>query len=449
MILKNMLIITFHYPPSAAVGGLRIYRLAKDLVEYGYNINILTVKKRYIKENDFERFKEEKRLEIHKTGTLPKISLIVLNAIKKLGIIKDEKTESELSLKSSSKYILPEAKESSTKRCKRIINSFLLLPDENRNWVLPTIIRAIKIIKKNNINIVFTSCPPYSSHLIGLVLKHFINFKWIVDYRDPWVEPFNKLLYPTCRFSLQIEKLLEKMVIDKANLVTTTTENLNSKFIKIYDTEPKIKFYYLPNGFDRENYKEKKSLFDKFTISYAGTLYFGRSPEPVFMALKQLKKEGKIKEKEVILILVGNCKYIDGIKTKDLARKYNITNEVEIRNAISYREAIEITQKSHLGLVLAPKQAYQIPAKIYDMMGSKTKVLAIADNGATKKLVEDYRLGKCFHWTDVEGIKNFISEEIKNKESKIGGWHKINNTFNQKIISRNFDLRIEKLLHNY
>ena len=81
--------------------------------------------------------------------------------------------------------------------------------------------------------------------------------------------------------------------------------------------------------------------------------------------------------------------------------------EVEIRNLVGYQEALHIIKKSHLGLVLAPKQPYQIPAKIYDMIGSDTKVLAIADDGATKEYDRVIRVGRMFSLDRYRGYQKF------------------------------------------
>ena len=77
--------------------------------------------------------------------------------------------------------------ENANKKLNKIINSFLLLPDENRNWIIPALYKAVKLIKEKKINIVLTTCPPYSVHIIGLILKYIFDIKWIADYRDAWI----------------------------------------------------------------------------------------------------------------------------------------------------------------------------------------------------------------------------------------------------------------------
>ena len=430
---------------------MRIYGFSKNLTKYGWKVYVLTIKERHNKTNDSERYSKDERIEIIKTNILPKLTIETLNAIKKfkkcfkkqyykINSENQKVNQSNVSKRDTNR------REKSKEKLIRIIDSFLLLPDENRNWIIPALFRALKIISRNGINTILTTCPPYSTHIIGLVLKLLFNVKWIVDYRDPWINPFNKYLYPTSRVSILLEKYLEKIIIKKADYVTTTTENLNNKFIEIYDKSFRNKFLHLSNGFDGEFFKnQKKKELSRFTITYTGTLYFGRTPEPIFRAICELKNENLISNGDIKLKLIGNTQYIGDAKTIDLVEKYKLKKEVEINEPVGYREAVKTIRNSNLGLVLAPKQPYQIPAKIYDMIGTETKVLAIADNGATKKLVEDLGIGECFHWSNIEGIKKFIYKEIRNVEKKNIEWKKIRFIYDQKEIARYLNLKISEL----
>ena len=334
--------------------------------------------------------------------------------------------------------------ESVIHKIKRILDSFLLLPDEKRNWIIPAVLRAASVIQKNNIEVIFTTAPPFSSHLIGLLLKNMFNVKWIVDFRDPWIKPFNKILYPTCKASVAIESLLENAVIRYSDLVVTTTPLLNKEYKKIFKNEKQDKFLFLTNGYDTDLYNHINVKREKtFTISYTGTLYYGRSPEPVLKALKLIKNENK--KRKLKLRLIGNCEFTNGVKTIDLIKKYGLENEVTIEKPVNYKKSIEILKKSHLGLVLAPNQKYQIPAKIYDSIGAKTKVLAITGEGATKDLVNEYSIGKCFDSEDVIGIKTFIINEMEKQTSTNTREYDFG-LFEQKNISENLSDKIQKIL---
>lgn len=45
--LKKLLIISYHFPPDAEVGGIRVAKFARYLPEFGYEPYVSTVKDRY------------------------------------------------------------------------------------------------------------------------------------------------------------------------------------------------------------------------------------------------------------------------------------------------------------------------------------------------------------------------------------------------------------------
>ena len=70
------------------------------------------------------------------------------------------------------------------------------------------------------------------------------------------------------------------------------------------------------------------------------------------------------------------------------------------------------------------------------MIGSETKILAIADDGATKSLVESLNIGECFHWKDIVGIKNFIYKEFRNKNKTNKEWNNIKSMLIEEITKK-------------
>ena len=205
-------------------------------------------------------------------------------------------------------------------------------------------------IKHEKIDYIFTTCPPYSVHLIGLLLKMITGVKWIADFRDPWMTTGSKRTYPTCLLSLKIERWLEKMVIQKSDMVTFNVERLKEEYKKKYNSQPSAKFVYIPNGFDPALFSRYKSLekYDKFTLTYTGSLYVGRTPEPIFKAVKMLVEDGRIDIQKVRIKLIGSCKNIDGAPTSRLIDYYSLEKVVETLDTVPYSDALEIVKRAIL-----------------------------------------------------------------------------------------------------
>jgi len=64
----------------------------------------------------------------------------------------------------------------------------LLVPDENVTWNLTAIPAAIRIVRREGIDVVITTSPPGSNHLIGAAVKRATGARWVADLRDPLVD---------------------------------------------------------------------------------------------------------------------------------------------------------------------------------------------------------------------------------------------------------------------
>lgn len=407
--MKKILLIAYHFPPSTEVGGVRLANFSAQLPRLGWSVRVLTIKDKYLAQIDHERLKHLGELEIDKAGRLPTLSdaylwlkRVVRPALSRQ-VIRECAPSAHANLKES-------VGESMGAKLRRYALSFLSLPDSQRNWVWPAVLKAVSIIKRNRIDVILTSCPPYSAHLVGLVAKCLTNVQWVADFRDPWMATPAKSLYATCAASLAVEKRLERKIVQSADLVVSNTDKLTSYFMATYREARLGKAVTITNGYDGEvaaRFKDhvKESLF---TITYAGTLYFGRTPEPIFQAVQDLIKVGLIPRHSIRIKLVGQCGIIEGVPTEKVADRYGLREILELRGPVSQLDALRLIKQSHIALLLAPNQPFQIPAKLFEYMGMQTVVLAIAEAGATQDLVERTRVGRVFRPSDVAGVRDFI-----------------------------------------
>jgi glycosyltransferase involved in cell wall biosynthesis len=411
--LRKILLISYHFPPSMEVGALRVSRFAKYLPSSGWEPVVLTIDEKYLASRDAARLEALGKLKVIRTSKLP----TPLDGYENLRRVCSAFV-ALLNGKPRTNGRLPTRTEETTReslvaRIKRYLLSLILvMPDTENGWILPAAFRALREIRRERIDCILTSCPPYSVHLVGLLIKCISNVKWVADFRDPWMATRSKKLFPTCRLSMRIESWLEKKVIEKADLALFNVQSLRDLYRKIYVDEPAEKFQYIPNSIETEMFHQIRELekFLKFTLTYIGSLYLGRTPEPVFKALKILADAKKIDLNTVSVRLIGNCRLIDDRSTADLIDQYGLHNVVETIDPLPYNAVLPIVAKSHVALLFAPEQPLQIPAKLYDYLGCGTRILAITGEGATSDFIHATGCGRAFASTDIDGIKEYLFE---------------------------------------
>jgi glycosyltransferase involved in cell wall biosynthesis len=418
--MKKILFISYHFPPDNAVGALRIVRFSRYLPSFGWEPLVLTLKDRY-RDRLGAGMKDVEHVTVVQTITLPRMKDIYLrirdigsglfrgkNRIqpKEAHIFFQQKTDEQKN-------------ETFFQKVKRYgISLFIFLPDQSKNWVIPALLRAVYEIKRKKIECAFTSGPPHSVHLIGLLAKKMTGTAWVADFRDPWIDSLHDRPASTrSALSDRIERWMEKQVIRNADKVLTTTKALREVFLKKYPMVSRDKFIYVPNGIDRDKIplEPPSEKYPKYTITYAGTLYEGRSPVPVFEAIRNLIAQGRIGPDEICLKLVGNCDLIDGRATADVVEEYGLQNVVEVSGHVPYDKAIQVMRNSHLLLLIVPSNHdLCIPAKVYDYFGVEAKILAVTEYGATFDLINETGAGRCFSPGDIDGISECLYEFMKN-----------------------------------
>jgi glycosyltransferase involved in cell wall biosynthesis len=407
----RILIVSLHFPPSMAVGGVRPANFAKWLARSGWDVRVLTLLRESAELSDPGRSEGLDGIAVSRVRRLP--TLLGLYEKFKRARRRQAPAESQTSASGSVRGRTGDG-DSRWARWKRYVLSFLLLPDYDRGWIVPAALSAVRLIRQQKSTWLFTTCPPYSTHLVGLLAATVTGVRWVADYRDPWMTTGSKRLYPTSRLSLWVERRLERAVIRRANLVVFNVERLRNAYRDAYETLNPAKFVFIPNAVvgAGAGLRVPQPKYDRFTLIYTGTLYAGRSPEPIFRAAAELVAESPSLETRLRILLVGECSNVDGEPVEDVAERCGLNGVVEVVGPVSHADATVMVARSHLAILLAPGLRYQIPAKFYDYLGTGVRILAVAEEGATSDVVRTTGSGTAFAPDDVRGMKEFIRDAL-------------------------------------
>ncbi|MHB8121123.1 MAG: glycosyltransferase [Desulfuromonadaceae bacterium] len=415
--MKKVLLIAYYFPPDFAVGGQRIAKFARNLPTFGWEPTVLTIADRYRDQLDKERVNDLGSIPVLKSIRLPKVT-DVLQSIRKvvLAVVKNKKSQNGTDAGgTAAENSGTVTSETLLQKLKRYYLSFSYFPDNERSWIIPATLRALAAIGRHRFDCIMTSSPPHSSHLIGLILKKLLGVNWVADFRDPWMD-LQQYRPQRIRseWSDRIEGWLEGEVVRNADKVLTTTNEHRTALMCRFPAEPGDKFVYVSNGIEMEKFLTGTfpDRYETFTISYAGTIYLKRSPEPLFKAIQKLVSSGRIELSAIRFKIFGNCELIEGKTVAELARDYGIDSIVEVSPPVPLSEAIDVMKSSHLLLLLVTSiQDINVPAKIYDYFGSRTRILAITGPGATSELIRNTESGAAFMPDDTDGIAEYLYEQ--------------------------------------
>jgi glycosyltransferase involved in cell wall biosynthesis len=158
---------------------------------------------------------------------------------------------------------------------------------------------------------------------------------------------------------------------------------------------PSSKFITIPNGYDDaewtaaplESTESVPVCNNKFVITYAGNLYHGRSPYPLFRALHSLIETGQIARDQIRIELLGACDVAEGTRVSDVAATLGLCDCLNTPGLLSRNEAVQRMKESNLLLLLVDEQSYSIPAKTYEYLRAGRPILALTAGGAVVDLL--------------------------------------------------------------
>lgn len=259
--------------------------------------------------------------------------------------------------------------------------SWMALPDRWASWTLSAIPAGLDLIKKHKPDVIWSTYPIATAHLIGWVLHSITKISWIADFRDPMTEGN----YPANPLVRRIYRWIEKKTVKSASAVTFTTRGLLNAYAKRYPEIPAERWKLIPNGYDEEDFITaerglNRKAFEQrpTTLLHSGFLYLNeRDPSAFFAALGELRRTGKISPSDlkVVLRASGNEKEYRA-RIQDEGLDGIVLFEPLIARSEALREMLTVD-----GLLILQGSScnHQIPAKLYECLRAQRPIFAMTD----------------------------------------------------------------------
>jgi len=271
-------------------------------------------------------------------------------------------------------------------------------------------------------DIIFSTAPPYTPHLIAMKLHQRHGIPWVADFRDPWVE---STLYNTVKrlkIVKTINRHLERKVISRASALVFTGRGLKDHYIEDTGIDFSDKANIITNGYDPADLPENMSRpVDKFYITYFGSLYFRRFDAGIFEILSRLIKNKKSIADKLCLRFIGSV----DVEVKHFLTKAIPGENLMFYDYIPYKEALKQLATPQLLLLMIDKVPFNdniTLGKVFDYLPTGNPVLGIGPpQGDTAQIVRETNSGKIFDYDDDTSIENFLLEKFQDwKENNLG-----------------------------
>jgi hypothetical protein len=414
--MKRVLIIAYYFPPIAASGAIRPLGFCRYLTEYGWLPWVLSTDAgsvypdQGIDESLCDGLPGQVRIERlphpYPLRTLLRARDQVRELMRAFGPTRPRDGRNHDQRGASQANTLKDL----------VLDWAFSFPDAQYSWRRPAFRWGSQLPQTERPDAILATGNPWTSLLVGKDLAERFGVPFVADFRDPWMmDPNYHKRFPSA-FLLNKGKALEHSVCTAAACVITNTEELRSRFSAVYP-ELRNKFVTITNGFDPDHFSLIKPADDladvdgeTLELCHFGTIYMNRTPLRLFQAIAEMFKDRKLKPNQIRMRFVGAWDVMDD-SAEDLARELEKHGFLR-REAPSPRQTcLHQMACAKALLVLQPDYPLQIPAKIYEYVAAGRPILVIGGEGATVRLVKQYRLGLCCS-TQVRDIKRLLGRLV-------------------------------------
>lgn len=388
--MKRALIVTYYWPPAGGPGVQRWLKFVKYFKEFGVEPIV------YIPENPNYPLVDE-----NFSAEIPSNVEIIKHPIKEP--YRFAKFFSKKKTKQMSSGIIPKKDSSAIEKLMLYVRGNFFIPDARVGWVKPSVKYLSDYLENNDVDVVITTGPPHSLHLIGMQLKKELNVKWIADFRDPWTTIHYHKSLRLNKTSEKKHKALEAAVLNTADVVTVTSPTTKKEFEEITNKPIEV----ITNGFDiTEEVNYNRDL--KFSISHIGSLLSERNPKNLWYILAEICKKNTSFKKDLELKFAGAV----SDEVKESLSEFNLDENSKFLGYVSHSEALKLQNESQVLLLVEINSAETraiIPGKLFEYLAAKRPIIALGPNKSDiEAIVDETKSGRFFDYSEDKELKNEI-----------------------------------------
>jgi glycosyltransferase involved in cell wall biosynthesis len=258
----------------------------------------------------------------------------------------------------------------------------LALPDRWVTWCLGAVPSGLAMVRSYRPQVLWSTYPIASAHLIGLALHKLTGLPWVADLRDPMLDA----VYPADPLSRRVAGWIEAKTIRNAARIVCTTPGAVRHYRQLFKDVAPERFSLIENGYDDEDFdaaeaqacQTVKPAGRPLVMLHSGIVYpLERDPKPLFAALAALLAAGSLSPARFQLVLRAP---VHEAFLAQLIDEYGIAALVTIAPPLPYRAALaEMLGADALLLLQAANCNDQVPAKLYEYLRANKPLLALTD----------------------------------------------------------------------
>ena len=381
----KVLFISYYFPPMGLSGVQRSLKFAKYLQQFNWEPTVLTTGDTAYFAHDQQLLKEaeEANLKIVRTDGKGINSKLLSK-----GTVKMPREIIRKSLSNLSKFVF--------------------IPDNKVDWSNKAYKKAKEILSDEKFDLIYVTCPPFSSFMMAAKLKKEFDLPLFVDYRDLWFG--NQFSFMPTPYHKMKHKKYEYTALKAADKVIVINRRIKERILKQYQFLTFDDVVILPHGFDPADFEDVVPIpkpNNKLILTYSGIFYENISPKYFIQAFKKLSQERPDIAANYELHFVGHFRK----ENQKLVNKLGLQEFVKDHGYLSHNDAVRrVISSDVLWMMIGNTQSAETisTSKVFEYFGSRKPILGCVPDGAAKTALEEYGASFIVPPDDIDAIVNIL-----------------------------------------
>jgi glycosyltransferase involved in cell wall biosynthesis len=424
---RRLLLISYHFAPSAEVGAVRWLKFARHLCAAGWAIDVISVDPANVHRKD-ERLLTELPPQVRVFSVpIPRLSIeLAENAAWKVyrsireraATSRDEsqgaRTQTTARVPAAAKDSLGRAEISlsllSIRDWRRAYYAWLEYR-RDRAWGRGVARLGTAIVRQSGAQLVISCGPPHMAHEAARQIAVKNRLPFAIDMRDPWSlverlpEAFASPVWLYCAHRA------ERRVVAQAGLVVTNTEPFRRGMMALYPNE-RAKFVTIMNGFDDDVLPAPRAR-SRFVIAYAGTIYLDRDPSPLLEAVARVTRKLGLSPAQLGIEFVGRVESYDGVAIETIAQDLGVAPYLQLLPPRPRHEVFQFLSDASVLVSLPQDSELAIPSKVFEYMRFDAWILALTTQRSATAAILEGKDADIVSPSDTEGIANALEHRYQ------------------------------------
>jgi glycosyltransferase involved in cell wall biosynthesis len=367
----KVLLVTFYFPPAGGAAVPRLLKLAGHLPELGIETHVLAPD-------------DPKWLHVDETLEPPPAAIV--HRARNLGPRARKPAEELAAAHGIARLGL---------RAQLLLRG-LLVPDASVVWAAAAAQAAARLVRSEGIDVVVTTSPPGSVHLVGSFVRRFTGARWVADLRDSIAS------HPHRRRQIRGERALARHVAHRADAVVAASDAIAAEMETL---GPPRRLQVIANGCDFEDFEGLEYRpGEHLRVTHAGSFFGRRDPRAFLDALA--RTDGSIV-----------ARFVGGFPAayREHADRLGLGDRVEVLSHRSRAEVLALQRDSDALLLLIPDNEGRgrgvLSGKIFEYLAAERPILAVVPpDGEAAALIRGTGAGTVVAPDDVDAMAVALTE---------------------------------------